>query len=109
MSRKSFTAKDRIRIFAARDGLCHICKGKVGVGEAWEVEHVIPYALTQDNSDGNLAPAHIKCHRVKSAADATNLAKALRRQAKHHGAWPKSRTPLRSRGFEQTRPAKIGD
>jgi 5-methylcytosine-specific restriction protein A len=103
MARKSFNRKDRARIFNAAMGVCHICLGKIGVGEAWEVEHIIPYALTQDNSDGNLAPAHVKCHRVKSADDATNLAKAERRRAKHNGSWPKSKAKMPSRPFSKTR------
>lgn len=103
MARKSFTKKDRARIFAANNGCCHLCLGKITVGEAWEVEHIIPYALTQDNGDGNLAPAHVKCHRVKSADDATNLAKAERRRAKHNGSWPRSKAKLKSRGFASTR------
>jgi hypothetical protein len=46
MARKSFNRKDRARIFNAALGLCHLCEGKIGVAEAWEIEHVIPYALT---------------------------------------------------------------
>jgi hypothetical protein len=40
----------------------------------------------------NLRPAHAKCHQVKSATDAWNLAKAKRREARHIGAAkPRSR------------------
>lgn len=103
MSRKTHSRKDRARIFAVNDGLCHLCAGKIGVGEAWEVEHVIPYALTQDDSDGNLRPAHKKCHRTKTDTDVTAIAKVVRMEAKHNGTWPKSRAPLQSRGFGSTR------
>lgn len=85
MPRRSFRGKDRERILAANDGKCHLCEGRIDVGEAWEVEHVIPYALTQDDSDGNLRPAHVKCHRVKTSSDVTAIAKVERIRAKHFG------------------------
>ncbi len=103
MPRRSFSRKDRARIFTANRGRCHLCEGLISVGEAWEVEHVIPYALTQDDSDGNLRPAHKKCHRVKTDTDVTAIAKVVRMAAKHNGSWPKSRAPLKSRGFGNSR------
>ena len=102
MSRRSFSRKDRARIFALGKGCCHICGGKIGVGEAWEVEHIIPYALTQDNSDDNLRPAHVKCHSAKThGEDRPRISKAERMRAKHLGLWPKTKSPLKSRGFER--------
>lgn len=87
MARRSFSTKDRTRIFAANSGICHLCAGKISIGEAWEVEHVIPYALTRDNSDENLRPAHKRCHEVKTRQDdVPAIAKAKRREAKHTGA-----------------------
>lgn len=85
MARKSFTKKDRSRIFLANDGRCHLCSGQIGIGEAWEVEHVIAYALTRDNSDDNLRPSHVKCHRAKTDVDVAAIAQAKRREAKHLG------------------------
>jgi 5-methylcytosine-specific restriction endonuclease McrA len=85
MARRSFTKKDRARIFNAHLGICHLCQGQIGVGEAWEVEHVIAYALTQDNSDDNLRPSHVKCHRAKTDRDVAAIAQAKRREAKHRG------------------------
>jgi len=108
MARKSFSKKDRARIFNAALGVCHICKGQISIGEAWEVEHVIAYALTRDNSDENLRPSHVKCHRTKTDADVTAIAQAKRREAKHLGitkpagklrgpAFPQSTKPKRER------------
>lgn len=103
MSRRTFSRKDRARIFEAHGGKCHLCKGKIGVAEAWEVEHLIEWSLTRDDSDDNLAPAHKKCHREKTSARAAELAHVERMKAKHEGRWPKSNAPLRSRGFQSTR------
>jgi 5-methylcytosine-specific restriction enzyme A len=99
MTRRSFSKKDRARIFAANCGCCHLCEGKIAVGEKWDVEHVIPWALTRDDSDANLRPAHVKCHAVKTAKDVGDIARAERRRAKHLGYAPKTRNPIKSRGF----------
>jgi 5-methylcytosine-specific restriction protein A len=105
VARRSFSTKDRTRIFAAHDGVCHLCKQKIdGVREAWEVEHVIAYALTRDNSDENLRPAHKRCHAEKTAADVAAIAKAKRREAKHAGA-ARPKQSIRSAGFQKA-PAK---
>lgn len=103
MPRKSFNRKDRARIFNAALGVCHLCAGKIGVAEAWEIEHVIPWALTHDDTDGNLRPAHVKCHRKKTDQDVTAIAKVYRIAAKHDGSWPPSRAKLPSRPFANSR------
>jgi 5-methylcytosine-specific restriction protein A len=77
----------RARIFAAHDGMCHLCGGKIdGTRERWEVEHIVPYALTRDDTDDNLAPAHVGCHAAKTKGDVTAIAKAARVSKKHIGA-----------------------
>lgn len=87
MARRRFTDKDRTRIFAANNGCCHLCKGKIdGVREAWEVEHVIAWELTRDDSDENLRPAHIHCHKTKThKQDRPAINEAKRREAKFQG------------------------
>jgi len=94
MARRSFTDKDRVRIFLAADGICHLCGFKIFEGrERWEIEHVIAWALTRDDSDDNLRPAHFACHKEKTAVDVGNIAEAKRREAKHMGAH-RSRNPM---------------
>lgn len=98
--RRSFSTKDRARIFGANRGICHICEGAISVGEAWEIEHVIPWALTRDDSDGNLRPAHKKCHRDhKTKKDVADIAEAKRREAKHLGMRKAKKAPIRSAPF----------
>lgn len=104
MGRRSFSAKDRLRIFTAHKGVCHLCSGLITVGEAWEVEHVIAYALTRDNSDENLRPAHKRCHEIKTRQeDVPAIAKAERREAKHTGA-SRPKQQIRSAGFPKPPP-----
>ena len=71
MTRIRRTALQRLRIFEAAAGLCHICGGRIdGTRERWDVEHVIPLALGGEDADHNIRPAHAACHRAKSARDA---------------------------------------
>ena len=92
--RRSMTSLRRARIFDAAGGVCHICSQRILPGEPWEAEHVIALEISDDDSDANLAPAHVACHRVKTAEDHGRIAKARRVYAKHIGAHrPKSKLP----------------
>ena len=94
----------RARIFADNEGFCHLCGTKIdGVREAWEVEHVIPLEISGDDSDGNLAPAHVSCHKVKTKADARDIAKCKRVKRKHEGAHRPKATLPGSRGSKWKR------
>ena len=74
------------RIFTAHGGVCHICGQKIDGGrEAWEVEHVIALEISGDDSDGNLAPAHVGCHRGKTRDDAAAIAKCKRQERRTMG------------------------
>ncbi|WP_181167744.1 MULTISPECIES: HNH endonuclease signature motif containing protein [unclassified Mesorhizobium] len=102
MARRRFTDKDRARIFTANKGCCHLCDGKIDVAEAWEVEHVIAWELTRDDSDGNLRPAHIKCHQIKThKQDRPAINQAKRREAKHKG-FSKPAGKLRGPAFQKS-------
>jgi 5-methylcytosine-specific restriction endonuclease McrA len=99
MARKHFSRTERVRIFDLHSGRCHICEQKIKVGEPYDLEHVVPWELTRDDSDENVKPAHKGCHKIKTADDIAGIRKADRIRAKFIGAWPKSPTPLKSRGF----------
>ena len=95
MTRRKRTTLQRAAIFEAHDGKCHICGQRIdGTREAWEMEQIVPYELTRDDSDDNLAPAHVACHRGKTCSDKAAIAKARRVSAKHKGAL-QSTNPLR--------------
>lgn len=87
MTRRNISRTERVRIFERAEGKCHICGQAIdGTRERWEVEHIIPYALTRDETESNLAPAHERCHATKTPVDVRQIAKAKRVAAKHIGA-----------------------
>lgn len=93
VKRKTISTKQRVALFAKHDGVCHICGGKISVGESWDVEHVIPFAMGGADDESNWRPSHIKCHRTKTVDDVGKIAKAKRREARHLGV-KVSGTPL---------------
>ena len=92
MPRRSISTRERLRLFQLHGGICHLCGGRIQVGEAWEVSHDTPLELLGADDDANRKPAHKKCHRDHTAAvDLPNIARAKRREAKHIGAKRSSR------------------
>lgn len=88
MTRRRISTTERVAIFTAAGGLCHICGDRIGLTDRWDVEHVIPLAMGGDEAKGsaNLQPAHESCHKGKTPGDVTAIAKAKRVHAKHIGA-----------------------
>lgn len=97
MTRRQIRQREAVAIFHRAKGVCHICGQKIEGGrEAWEVEHVIPLNMggTEDKMDENLQPAHVACHRAKTAQDARHMAKAERMQARGLGIKKRTSRPL---------------
>lgn len=104
MHRVEFTKKQRAEIWSRAAGRCEKCGAKLKVGEG-EYDHVIPCALGGDATVNNAQLLCRVCHSGKTHKhDRPRISKAERQRAKFLGTWPKSRTPLRSRGFAPTRP-----
>ena len=93
VKRATISATKRVALFQKRGGICHICGGKINVGEGWDVEHVIPLAMGGADDESNWSPAHRKCHRDKTTDDVGKIAKAKRREVRHLGI-NVSRSPL---------------
>lgn len=93
MPRKHFSTKERVRLFQLNDGRCHICSEKIKIGEAYDLEHIVPWELTRDDSDDNVKPAHKACHKQKTAEDVRGIRKADRIKAKHISAVEKKPFP----------------
>lgn len=93
----------RLRIFLREDGKCWITGRKIRPGEKWELDHRIALINGGEHSEANLFPALADAHRAKTTEDVGLKAKIARVAAKHNGTWPKSKNPIRSRGFEKAR------
>lgn len=95
MTRRTWTSKRKLAVFEVHGGRCHICGVKIdGTREAWELEHIIPIALGGADDETNTAPAHVACHKPKTAQDVARIAKANRVRAKHMGAKPETRAVI---------------
>lgn len=104
--RPAMTKARRAKIWMRDDGLCYLCGLKIGLGEAYDIEHVIPWALSFDDSDENLKLAHKgTCHSLKTKTDVKSIAKA-KRMAGEHGQQARRKKenyrPMPSRGFDKT-------
>ena len=62
--------------------LCHICHGEFDLAiSSWEAEHPTMFAL----GGADVWPVHWRCHKVKTAADLTALAKGKRARERNLG------------------------
>lgn len=105
MARVEFSKKVRGEAFLRCGGKCEKCGAKLKSSEG-EYDHIIPYHFTQDSTLSNCQVLCVPCHRGvggKTADDQRDISKSKRIWLKHTGAWPKSKSPLRSGGFKKTR------
>ena len=87
----------RQRCYDKAEGKCHICGLPIG-RKRWELDHIIALINGGTNSESNLAPAHVTCHKHKTAKDVKAKAKTAKIKGKHTGAiQPKGK--IQSRGF----------
>ncbi len=76
--RPSISKAKRARIFLAHDGVCWLCKLKIGANEAYDIDHQVSRELGGSDEDDNLAPAHKDCHLAKTKQDVAMIAKSNR-------------------------------
>ncbi len=104
LKRPPMSKARRARIFAQHGGICGISGAKIGPGDAWDVEHRIPWAISFDDSDENLYPALVGPHREKTRRDMGTIAKA-KAQAGETGQWARRQKRgyglINSRGFDK--------
>lgn len=99
----------RARVFERHGGRCHLTGRLIRAGDQWDCDHIIALINGGEHRETNLAPALRDAHREKTADDVAVKSKVARMRAKHLGIWPKSKTPLRSRGFAKSRPGPTED
>lgn len=86
VNRRGLTPRKRLEVWQVHRGRCHICGGKINSAtEKWDVEHRISLENGGADHIGNMAPAHVKCHREKTSEDRATAAKSRRVYAKHNG------------------------
>lgn len=71
----------------------------------FDLDHHIPLEIGGDDSDDNLRPLCRPCHRLKTKGDATDIAKAKRREDDHSGV-SRPAGLLRTRGFDPRPPQR---
>lgn len=104
--RPSMSKVRRLRIFVKEDGRCYLCGDKVKIGQLFEVEHVIPWALSFDDTDDNLKIAHTVCHKtMKTGDDVARISKA-KAQGGETGQW--ARRQKRDEPLMKSRPFPKG-
>lgn len=93
--RKRFTTAQRFDLLKRENHTCHLCKGTITPGQAWDISHEIPLELLGRDDESNRRCAHRKCHRIHTATvDIPAIARAKRIEAKHY-AGTSSVRPMR--------------
>jgi len=93
--RKSLTSNQRAELFLEHRGICYLCECRIHAerGEKWEVEHVEAREISGRDDWGNLRPAHVACHKVKTKEDKKLIAKCNHARNKNLGIRKPSRFP----------------
>lgn len=86
---------------------CHLCRQPILRNEAWELEHIVPWELTRDDSDDNVWPAHARCHKTKTKTDTAGIRKADRIRQKSYGIKKGSGRSLRHPTLRRTLSGKV--
>lgn len=84
----------RLRVFERYCGRCHICTRKIGAGETWTLEHIIPLIAGGANAEDNLNITCSNCLPGKNAKDVADKSKVARIRKRHLGIAPKRARPF---------------
>lgn len=93
-------ARVKLRIFERCQGRCALTGKKLGPGE-FDFDHIKRLRDGGEHRESNLHVVWRTAHREKTAEENSEGARADRIRKKHLGLWPRSKTPLRSRGFQR--------
>ena len=87
------------RIFLRQNGRCAISGKKIRPGDETHIDHILALKDGGENRESNLQMALADPHREKTKIENRQRAKEKRMRLKHAGLWPKSKRPLKGRGF----------
>ena len=82
--RKTFTAQEHAKIFAARGGRCHRCGRRLGPQDNWFLEHLIALENGGTNDPENMDVTCDWCFPEKNAEDHALAGHARRSYTKHN-------------------------
>lgn len=68
-ARGSMSPQHRAKIFAERDGRCHVCTRRLTARDHWDVDHILALERGGTDDDTNLAPICEVCHDKKTGGD----------------------------------------
>ena len=66
--RQNISAQTKLRLVMRQNNKCNVCDEPLKENH-WDVDHIVPWAESLDNSDGNLQICCLPCHRTKSTAE----------------------------------------
>ena len=75
----------KLRVFEKYNGRCYLSGVKIRPGDRWDVEHILAISLGGENREGNLAPALVEPHKIKTKSDRRQKAKNDRVRKRHIG------------------------
>ena len=93
-------ARVKLSIFERCGGRCGLTGKKLGVGE-FDYDHITRLRDGGEHRETNLHVVSRPAHREKTAEENSDGAHWDRVRQKHLGIYPKSKTPLKSRGFQK--------
>ena len=88
----------RQRVYDRHNGVCHICKLPIKIGETWHADHITALIEGGENRESNLGPAHDHCNLAKSNDEKARKSKVAKTRQKHTGAI-RPQGKIKSRGF----------
>jgi 5-methylcytosine-specific restriction enzyme A len=91
--RRAWSTTVRMRVLDRFERKCQLCFGEIGT-KGFDLDHAIPLAMNGEDTEANMRPLCIPCHRLKTKGDVGDIARAKRREAKHLGGKAPSRNPI---------------
>jgi 5-methylcytosine-specific restriction protein A len=66
--RPGVSAQTKLRLVVRQKNRCNVCKAEL-MENHWDVDHILPWNISNDNSDQNLQIICMPCHRTKTTQE----------------------------------------